>query len=172
MRRIIRRDDAGIVPCENPVGRGSCAPPSGCGAVSAAAHMGAALRKAIICFVGAGFYPARPCAASSKNRRGRAAALQKIAGGAQCAEPEKILSLRTSPQAGVAIRNPLPARFRVWQRVGARCILLPFPQKRSPKPHASDSLFFMDLIEITADSSAGQRRYRRYTRRSDSGCRS
>ena len=82
------------------------------------------------------------------------------------------LSLRTSPQAGVAIRNPLPARFRVWQRVGARCILLPFPQKRSPKPHASDSLFFMDLIEITADSSAGQRRYRRYTRRSDSGCRS
>ena len=171
MRRIIRRDDAGIVPCENPVGRGPCASPSGCGAVSAAAHMGAALRKAVIHFVGAGFYPA-PALQAPKTGGAEPPPLQKIAGGAQCAEPEKILSLRTSPQAGVAIRNPLPARFRVWQRVGARCILLPFPQKRSPKPHASDSLFFMDLIEITADSSAGQRRYRRYTRRSDSGCRS
>ena len=165
------RDDAGIVPCENPVGRGSCASPSGCGAVSAAAHMGAALRKAIICFVGAGFYPARPCAASSKNRRGRAAALQKIAGGAQCAEPEKILSLRTSPQAGVAIRNPPPARFRVWQRVGFAAFLQPF-RKKGVRSHCASDSFFMNLIEITADSSVGQRRYRRYTRRSDSGCRS
>ena len=84
----------------------------------------------------------------------------------------KILSLRTSPQAGVAIRNPPPARFRVWQRVGFAAFLLPFRKKGVRSHCASDSLFFMDLIEITADSSAGQRRYRRYTRRSDSGCRS
>lgn len=84
------------------------------------------------------------------------------------------LSLRTSPQAGVATRDPLPARFRVWQRVGFAAFLLPFRKKRVRSHYASDSLFFMDMdfIEITADSSAGQRRCRRYTRRSGSGCRS
>ena len=88
--------------------------------------------------------------------------------------PFTLLSLRTSPQAGVAIRNPLPARFRVWQRVGFAAFLLPFRKKRVRSHYASDSLFFMDMdfIEITADSSAGQRRCRRYTRRSGSGCRS
>ena len=47
----------GRLPCDNGktiVGRGPCAPPLECGGVSAAAHVGAALQKFIILFVGAG----------------------------------------------------------------------------------------------------------------------
>ena len=39
------RDDVGIVPYEKPVGRGQCAPPLRVRRISAAAHMGAALRR-------------------------------------------------------------------------------------------------------------------------------
>ena len=39
------RDDVGIVPYEKPVGRGQCAPPLRARRMSAAAHMGAALRR-------------------------------------------------------------------------------------------------------------------------------
>ena len=80
-----------------------------------------------------------------------------------------------------------PARRLVWQSVilcppvfgfgsvsGSLHFCCLSAKKRVRSHYASDSLFFMDIdfIEITADSSAGQRRCRRYTRRSGSGCRS
>ena len=63
------RDDGGIVPYKKLVGRGQCAPPLGVQYVSAAAHMGAALREHIKGYGGTGRRGRRPLQRNLQNMR-------------------------------------------------------------------------------------------------------